>query len=52
MTRYAVDITVDICDLATEDEANEVRDLIEAAIGHYKPTITATVRDYDTGSTT
>jgi hypothetical protein len=46
--RYAVDITVDICDLTTEDEIDEVRALIEAAIGHYQPTITATAREYDT----
>lgn len=46
-TRYATEITVDISDLATEDEADEIRDLIEAAIGHYKPTITATTREYD-----
>ncbi|WP_158838982.1 hypothetical protein [Streptomyces sp. NRRL S-1022] len=46
--RYAVDLTVDICDLATEEEADEIRYLIEAAIGHYKPTITATTREYDT----
>jgi hypothetical protein len=48
MTRYAAEITVDVSDLATEDEVDEIRDLIEAAIGHYKPTIAATVRDYDT----
>lgn len=45
--RYAVEITVDISDLATEDEADDIRDLIEAAIGHYKPTVTADVREYD-----
>lgn len=45
-TRYATEITIDISDLATEDEANEIRDLIEAAIGHYKPTVTATTREY------
>lgn len=46
-TRYAADITVDISDLTTEDEAEEIRDLIEAAIGHYKPTVTVTTREYD-----
>lgn len=46
-TRYAAEITVDISDLATDDEADEIRDLIEAAIGHYKPTVTATTREYD-----
>lgn len=47
-TRYAAEITVDISDLTTESEADEIRDLIEAAIGHYKPTITATTREYPT----
>lgn len=45
-TRYATEITVDISDLTTQDEADEIRDLIEAAIGHYKPTITATTREH------
>lgn len=45
-TRYAADITVDVYDLATADEAEEIRDLIEAAIGHYKPTVTVSVRQY------
>lgn len=47
-TRYAADITVDICDLSSEDEATEICDLIEAAIGHYRPTITVTSREYPT----
>ena len=46
-TRYAVEITIDISDLTTEDETDEIRDLIEAAIGHYKPTITTATREYD-----
>lgn len=45
-TRYAADITVDISDLTTEDEATKICDLIEAAIGHYRPTITVTSREY------
>lgn len=45
--RYAAEYTVDISDLTTEDEADEIRDLIEAAIGHYKPTIRVDVREYD-----
>lgn len=45
-TRYAADITVDVCDLATAEEADEIRDLIEAAVGHYRPTVTVTVREY------
>ena len=46
-TRYAVQITVDISDLATEDEANEIRARIEDAAAEWKPTITADLRDYE-----
>jgi hypothetical protein len=45
-TRYATEITVDISDLATEDEADEIRARIEDAIAAWKPTITADVREY------
>lgn len=44
--RYAVDVSVDISDLATPEEAEEVRYLIEAAVAGYKPVVTATVREY------
>lgn len=47
-TRYAADITVDIYDLDTEAEAEEIRDLIEAAIAAWDPTITVTTRQYPT----
>nr|WTB35215.1 rop guanine nucleotide exchange factor [Streptomyces sp. NBC_00830] len=46
--RYAVDISIDICDLSTEDEADEIRDRIEEAIAAWKPTIAATTREYPT----
>jgi len=43
---YAADITVDISDLATEDEADEIREAIESAIAQWKPTVSVTVREY------
>jgi hypothetical protein len=46
-TRYAIEITVDICDLETEGEFDEIRDRIEDALGAWKPTVTATTREYD-----
>ena len=45
-TRYALDIHIDISDLATEDEAEEIQARIEEAIGSWKPTVTADVREY------
>jgi hypothetical protein len=45
-TRIALDLSVSICDLATDDEAEEIQARIEEAIGSWKPTITATVREY------
>lgn len=44
---FAASITVDVSDLATAEEADEVRDLVEAAIGHYKPTVSVDVRECD-----
>jgi hypothetical protein len=44
--RHAVEITVDICDLATESEADEIREAIESAIAQWKPTVNVTVREY------
>lgn len=44
-SRFAAEIRIDVSDLA-EGEADEIRDLIEAAIGHYKPTITVDTREY------
>lgn len=46
--RLAADIHIDLCDITTQDEVDEIRDLIEAAIGHYRPTITVSTREYDT----
>ncbi|WP_179382067.1 hypothetical protein [Streptomyces sp. SA15] len=46
MTRIAIEITVDISDLATEDEADEIRARIEEATAEWKPTVTATTREY------
>lgn len=43
---YATEITVDVCDLATEDEADEVRAAIEDALAAWKPTVTATIREH------
>ncbi|MFJ4473268.1 hypothetical protein ACIP2X_38040 [Streptomyces sp. NPDC089424] len=43
---YAADISIDISDLATEDEAHEIHALIEAAIGGWKPTITLDIREH------
>ena len=43
---YAANIELDICDLATEDEAHEIYALIEAAIGAWKPTMTIHIRQY------
>jgi len=48
MTSYAVEFTVDVSDLASEDEADEIREAIESAVAQWKPTVTATVREYDT----
>jgi hypothetical protein len=45
-TRYAADISIDISDLATEDEADDIRDRIEAALAEWKPTVTVTTREY------
>jgi len=45
-TRIAADINIDICDLATEDEADEIRARIEDALAEWKPTITVTTREY------
>ncbi len=48
-TRHAVEFTVDISDLAYEDEANEIADRIEEALAPWRPTVTYTVREYTTG---
>lgn len=45
-TRYAIDITVDISDLATADEAEEIRARIEDALAEWKPTVSVDVREY------
>jgi hypothetical protein len=47
-TRYAVEITADICNLTTEDEIDEIKTRIEDAIAAWNPTITATTREYPT----
>jgi len=44
--RYAIEITVDISDLATEDEVDEIHARIADATAEWKPTITATTRQY------
>lgn len=44
--RYAADITVDISDLATADEADEIRARIEDALAEWKPTVSVDVREY------
>lgn len=49
MTRYAADISIDISDLATEDEADEIRDRIESALAEWKPTVTVVTREYKAG---
>lgn len=46
MTSYAVEITVDISDLTTQHEADDIRTAIEDAVAAWKPTVTATVREY------
>lgn len=43
---YAASISVDISDLATQDEADEIRHLIESALAEWKPTVTVDVREY------
>lgn len=45
-TRYAAEITVDISDLATADEADEIRARIEGAIAEWKPAVSVDVREY------
>lgn len=47
MTLFAASITVDVCDLATAEEAEEVRAAIESAIDGWKPTVSVDVREYD-----
>ena len=49
MTRYAADFTVDISDLATEGEIDEIRDRIESVLAEYRPTVTVVTREYETG---
>jgi len=44
---YAADIHIDISDLATADEADEIRDRIESALAEWKPTVSVDVREYD-----
>ena len=43
---YAASISIDVSDLATEDEAHEIQALIEAAIGGWKPTVSLNIRQY------
>lgn len=43
---YATEITVDISDLATEDEIEDITDRIRSVLAEWKPTVTATVREY------
>lgn len=45
-SRYATEITVDISDLATADEADEIRARIEDAIAEWMPTVTVATREY------
>jgi hypothetical protein len=45
--RHAAEITVDISDLTTPDEIDEIRDRIEDALAAWTPTITVTPREYD-----
>lgn len=49
-TRYAADIHIDISDLTTEDEADDIRDRIESVLAEWKPTVTVTTREYETDS--
>lgn len=44
---FAASFTVDVCDLATAEEADEVREAIESAIAGWKPTVSVDVREYD-----
>ena len=44
--RYAAEITVDVSDLNTEAECDEVRAVIEDALAAWKPTVTADIRTY------
>lgn len=44
--RYATEITVDVSDLNTESECDEVRAVIEDALAAWKPTVSVTVREY------
>ncbi|MFJ2259503.1 hypothetical protein ACIOKD_14375 [Streptomyces sp. NPDC087844] len=43
---HAVTIEIDICDLETSGEIDEIRDRIEDAVAAWKPTVTVTPRDY------
>lgn len=43
--RFAVEFTVDVCDLI-EDEIDELHERIQEAIHAWKPFITRTVREY------
>lgn len=47
MTLFAASITVDVSDLATADEVDEIREAIESAIAQWKPTVSVDVREYD-----
>jgi hypothetical protein len=45
--RHAIEITVDVSDLNTASECDEVLAVIEDALAGWKPTITTTTREYD-----
>lgn len=47
--RYAAELTVDIANLTSPEEVDEIQHLIESALATYKPTVTVTVREYPTG---
>ena len=44
--RHAIEITIDVSDLNTEWECDEVRAVVEDALAAWKPTVTVTTREY------
>jgi hypothetical protein len=46
VTRYYMTVDVWIGDVCTEDEARELENAIEQAIGGYQTTVTASLHEY------
>jgi hypothetical protein len=45
---YAAEFTVDVTGIAFEGDLDEITDIIESALAAWKPSVTVTVREYQT----